>query len=293
MTRSRTIDNFEQRLIDLEIALEREYKNGFLTQSEHLQKLKRLEQARAEIEKLIILGSFENDRGNGDNELGIPQFAVRTDGEQQLFKNFFAERLKLARKLYDKLQRINQWSTQALLMQCRPWTMILRLSILHRSLQELERLQLKAGNQNFLTDRQVNSLVESIQKTLKHRNIGPNLNGLISIFTEMDQCASRVAKLKTTVYREEQIVNEMKQWLQQQEKIANNQPKAQKPPDIDAIAALEREHAPGPLHKLINAKDRLALARNFIKTYQQRKTATQTDADMASTRLVGSRAHGV
>lgn len=293
MTRSRTIENFEQRVIDLELALEREYKSGNITHSEHIQKLKQIENTRAELEKLMILGSFERDHGNGDNELGVPQFAVRTDGEQHLFKHFFAERLGLARKLYDKLQRVSQWSTQALLLQCRPWTMIFRLSILHRTVQELEKWSLKAGNQNFLTDRQVTSLVDSIQKTLKHRNIGPNLNGLIAIFTEMDQCSARVAKLKSTIYREERVVEDMRQWLAIQERTAKQQPKTQKPPEPADIAALENAFLPSPMHKLANARDRLVLARNFIKTYQQRHILAKPEANAAaSPKLARSPAHG-
>ncbi len=284
MALARKIEAFEQRLRELELALEHELSSGLIDQHKHAQKLQQLETTRTGLEKLLILASIDEQPSN-DNELGVPHFAVRTASEQKLFKNFFTARLNLAKKLYKTLQKISMWGTQALLMQGNSWTLVFRLSLLRHSVQEIERRILKAGNQNFLTDRQVNNLVASIQKSMQHRNIGPNLNGLIAIFTEMDQSAARVAKLKSAVFREQRTVEDMTRWLAAQEQTAKNPPATQTPPDVDALRQLEHEMCPEMISRLTNAKDRLALAGNFVKTYKQRESISATEKSLISAEL--------
>jgi len=269
------IEQLQNRLLALEVGLKEGLRQGYLTAKDYAARLKALKTLRDDVDRIHLLTSFSDKSVAGELELGIPKLEGLSPNEKLIIGEAFERRTASARKLYKNLQTITDWVEDAARRRRFNFMTFWRLAKLKRLLGTVERMQLELNHEGFAINSIHNKLSETIKQNSKSPQAAANLSGLIEIFQDLDSTASRIAKLKTVLRKEENQLQQMQRWLNNFAALARQTVSPQLPPSAALTGKMSDILGEKIPDRITGSRDRLILARKFIKAYLDNHAAQE------------------
>lgn len=230
------VAQYHHRLLSLEAELKDQARARALTPRAFAKRVDRLKVVHKRLSELQRLCTAEADGIGGGNDIGLPVLDDCTPAERQVCEQYLDERLDDVEDAMADTGRVYKWLVEAVTGRTGPLRLILRLSKLRRMIQATERetAQLQEVSK---------SLGVHIDKMLSAGNGGArartSLEGLMSLFHQLDGTISRVARLKASVKKETGKTQAMEAWLRQQEATIRARPAIMQPPSPLALSQVK------------------------------------------------------
>ena len=267
---------YEQELNELEAQLELAFRRGEVKHVQYCDRLGKIETIRTELEKALIASQPGADPilvDSDPQQHSMSSIDFKSEEESKIVYQSYTDRINAARYLYDTL---SSCVSRSLEFSIRPrgsfFKGIFQLSKLHKWHRDINQMIQRTEYYDQQMDKKISKLVMPLQHHQGTSDPGSNLQGLIAIFSEIDQCAARISTLRTQTQREEAYIQDMKKWLQTQEDQCriNGASTSYSPPSPKTLQNIEAHIDPEADQILLQAKERLASANAFICAYKQR-----------------------
>ncbi|MGE0174749.1 MAG: hypothetical protein AB7T49_18295 [Oligoflexales bacterium] len=195
------------------------------------------------------------------HDFGLPLLNVCTYDELDIIDRILSQRLHLATHALQTIQRVHHW-IETSSKKKRPGIMsTIRLSYLKKTLARLEkRLSLQDIDERNLHNlrRQLISFMKK-QKMRDHEDVEP----LIQLFKQLDLLTSHVAKLKSTIDKQEYEIRACERWLLENDRAPAERDFDPAPSNDDL--SLAQAKVEGPDYSLVRkAQQRIEYARQYV-----------------------------
>ncbi len=278
-----TQERLQHRVVALDLSLRDAHRQRFVSKKNYQSRSHFLKQLMQELNRVrTYLHCVHTDEQG--NDFGLPNVQDCTPEEIQVISEFLQERIRLAEALTRESSLIMRWLT-ALSMGKSGWLRtIMRLSKLRRKLSMLERLRRHQAQQNEAATKAIASFVQSSRAHRQGKQIAATMEGLVTVFNELNDLASRVARLQDNVSREEQVLRRMEEWMAAKRRELASIPQMP-PPTPQHISTAERQAHVLTREQVERVDERLVLARKWVSQAQDKGQLTFGAAEAATSRM--------
>ena len=259
------VAQYHHRLLSLEADLKDQARTGKLSPSVFAKRVRRLKKIHKSLGLLQQLCLAETPDKLTAADIGLPVLSECTPAEREIIERFLGLKEQNLRLLEAETGRVYGWLLDAISGRANPIRMILRLSKLRRFIQSLEK-------QAAMLDEESSSLALPIDKLLaetraQHESGGgylTTLDGLMTLFQQLDSTIGRVARLRATVKKEELRTKAMEDWLRREEQSLKEQRPASMQPTPLALMRAAQEVRAAVAPTLRESRRRRELVEQFL-----------------------------
>jgi len=201
-------------------------------------------------------------------DLGLPLSANCSPLEVDVCERFVAEKGRFLSQLDRDAGRVLGWVRRAIAGKSNALASIWHLSWLRRRIAHLDlQTQMVVADCQTI-DSYIERFVRSLGRDLGKFTARDLVDGLVTVFTRLDQSVARVARLRTKLKQEQRRLSRMEVWLSQHEGDAQLTPRAMRPPTpLESLCvgfngdSPDNEAGGSPASAALR---RLTLARRFV-----------------------------
>ena len=209
------LEQYSHQILSLEADLKERARLGSMKQREFTRRLNGLRECQLRLRVLQRRCAAESNTPISNQLNDIPLLARSTPLETEMYQHFFAQREALSVRLERDLNRVHKWLMAAVAGRSLSISHVLRLSKLHRLIGGLEK-------RTNLAQEFAKGLGIQVEKLLIHMSDGQrkdtaktSIEGLVTLFSSVENLIARIAKLRGIQREEEQAVAYMTAWLGQ------------------------------------------------------------------------------
>ena len=256
-------EQLHHRAVALELALRDAYRQRQVSKKAYQDRSQFIKKAIDHLSRTkTFLQNMEHGRQN--SEFGLPKLQDCSPEELSVVSFFLGERRQLLSGLIRESSDISKW-LQCVTFGKSGWIRTLfRLSKLRKKLSKLEHLRLFQNQEEDLTENATKLFMKGQPNHRQRLKVGTTLEGLMTVFGELNKLASRVAKLQQNVAKEQTTVKRMEQWLElKQQDLRALTPSP--PPSLDDMYEAELKAQSISQAPLQRTEERLVLARRWAE----------------------------
>ena len=209
------LEQYSHQILSLEADLKERARLGSMKQREFTRRLNGLRECQLRLRVLQRRCAAESGAPISNQLNDIPLLARSTPLETEIYEQFFAQREALSARLERDLHRVHKWLMAAVTGRSFSISHVLRLSKLHRLIGGLEKRTNLAQEFAKGLGVQVEKLLMQMSEGQRKDTAKSSIEGLVTLFSNVENLIARIAKLRGTQREEEQAVANMTAWLGQ------------------------------------------------------------------------------
>lgn len=235
---------YHHRLLSLEADLKDHARAQALSPRAFTKRVKQLKDVQKSLNALQRLCLAEVPGQSAATDIGLPVLDDCTPAERAVCEDFLGERRDAISVMEEETARVYKWLVETVSGRTGPFRLTFRLSKLRRLIQRSERETQSIQDASKGMALQIDKLLQS-RKGGGREHGASTLDGLMTLFTQLDGTIGRVAQLRALVRKEQVKTNSMDAWLKQEEGKIRARPSMLAPPTPLTLSRAEAE-ALGP-----------------------------------------------
>lgn len=208
------VAQYHHRLLSLEAELKDQARARALSPRAFAKRVARLKVVHERLTSLQRLCTAESDSTQQGIDIGLPVLDECTPAEQTVCEHYLSDRLEDLHAVSADTGRVYKWLVDAVTGRTGTFRLTLQLSKLRRMIQAVERRTAHVHDASESLSAHIDRVLTASKGGERAKN---SLEGLMSLFQQLDGTISRVARLKASVKKEQGKTQAMESWLRQQE----------------------------------------------------------------------------